>query len=91
MPHVAAEVEENIRNTQSWKSEGIIVTGSSPAECRQFLELTDVPLVFVDGYLENPCPRYANVGTKDRQGGYMMARYLLEQGHRNIRGSCRAL
>ncbi|MHC6204094.1 LacI family DNA-binding transcriptional regulator [Breznakiellaceae bacterium SP9] len=84
MLHVAAEVEENIRNTQSWKSEGVIVTGPTPAESRQFAELTDVPLVFIDGYLENPDYHYANVGTEDRQGGYLMARYLLEQGHRNI-------
>jgi LacI family transcriptional regulator len=84
MLHVAADVDENIKNSQSWNAEGIVVTGPTPVESRQFAELTDVPLVFIDGYFEDAAVSYANVGTEDRQGGYLMARYLLEQGHRNI-------
>jgi LacI family transcriptional regulator len=84
MLHVASDVDENIRNSQSWNAEGILVTGPSPAECRQFAKLTNVPLVFIDGHFEDAASHYANVGIEDRQGGYLMARYLLESGHRNI-------
>jgi LacI family transcriptional regulator len=77
-------VDENIRKSQSWNAEGIVVTGPTPAESRQFADLANVPIVFIDGYFEDSATNYANVGTEDRQGGYLMARYLLEQGHRNI-------
>jgi LacI family transcriptional regulator len=48
------------------------------------MQNTGIPLVFIDSYFHDDGIPYVNVGLEDRRGGYLMTRYLIEQGHRRI-------
>ena len=84
MLYAAANVEESLLMAGAWNLEGLIVLGCHMEECRQFLNNTSLPLVFIDSYFPDDNLPYACVGLEDRKGGYLMTRYLIEKGHKNI-------
>jgi LacI family transcriptional regulator len=84
MLYTAANVEESVRMAKAWNVEGLVVLGCHLEECSQFLKNTPVPLVFIDSYFLDDGLPYTCVGLEDWQGGYLMARYLIEKGHRSI-------
>lgn len=84
MLYAAANVEESLRMAGAWNLEGLIVLGCHMEECSQFLNNTSIPLVFIDSYFLNNKLPYACIGLKDREGGYLMTKYLIDKGHRKI-------
>jgi LacI family transcriptional regulator len=84
MLYTAADVDESLRMAGSWNLEGLIVLGCQMDECRQFLNNTSIPLIFIDSYFQDDKLPYVNVGLEDRHGSYIMTKYLIEKGHRKI-------
>jgi len=84
MLYTAANVEECLRMAGAWNLEGLIVLGCNMEECSQFLNNISIPLVFIDSYFLNDKLPYACIGLKDREGGYLMAKHLIDKGHRKI-------
>lgn len=84
MLYISADVEESLRMAAAWNVEGLIVLGSSADDCTCFVQGTTTPVVFIDSYFHDDGFPYINVGLHDRRGGYMMARHLLDMGHRRI-------
>jgi LacI family transcriptional regulator len=84
MLYISADVEESLRRAMQWNIEGMIVIGGSAEDCLTLMRGTDIPLVFIDQYLQRGGARYHNVGLQDWQGAYMMTEYLIGQGHKRI-------
>lgn len=62
--------------------DGIIVIGMYPDEFYQEMKKTKIPIVLIDSYCNDHY--YHNIRIDDAYGSYMAARYLLENGHRDI-------
>jgi LacI family transcriptional regulator len=84
MLYTAANVEESVRMAGAWNIEGLIVMGCHLEECSRFLKSTSIPLVFIDSYFLDDGLPYSCVGLEDKKGGYLMAKHLIDKGHRNI-------
>jgi LacI family transcriptional regulator len=84
MLYVSADVDECIRMAKSWNAEGMIIHGCDAGGCAQFAKKSSIPLVFIDGYFHNDGQRYVNIGLDDRQGGFIITEYLIQQGHQKI-------
>jgi LacI family transcriptional regulator len=76
----------------TWNLAGLIVLGLPPGASTRFIATVKKPVVFIDSYYRNDSEdlsvpaefAYYNVGLDDWQGGYIMTKYLLSQGHRKI-------
>lgn len=66
----------------TWNVDGIVFLGPYDKEEDAILAKLKVPMVFVDSY--NTRKDIANVGIDDHKGGYLMGRYLIGLGHREI-------
>ncbi|MDR3284798.1 MAG: LacI family transcriptional regulator [Treponema sp.] len=84
MFYASASVEESLRIADSWNVAGLIVMGCQMDECSLFMRKTITPLVFIDSYFCDDGLPYVNAGLNDRHGGYLITKYLIEQGHRSI-------
>lgn len=84
MLYTSGSVEESLRIASSWNIEGLVVLGSQPEDCRKLQQLSGIPVVFIDSYLGAGEGGLENVGLQDYEGGFLMTRYLLENGHRRI-------
>lgn len=62
--------------------DGIIVIGMYPDEFYQEMKKTKIPIVLIDSYCNDHY--YHNIRIDDAYGSYLAARYLLENGHRDI-------
>lgn len=62
--------------------DGIIVIGMYPDEFYQEMKKTKIPIVLIDSYCNDHY--YHNIRIDDAYGSYLAARYLLENGHREI-------
>ncbi len=84
MLYTSGNIEESLNLAKAWNIEGMIVLGTNSKDCRMFKENTDVPIVFIDAYVENDGIQYANVGLQDKEGAYQMTNYLIQNGHKDI-------
>jgi LacI family transcriptional regulator len=84
MLHVSDDVDECLRMAASWNVEGMIVHGGSADDCAALMRKARVPVVFIDDYFHDDGVPYVNIGVDDRQGGFMAAEYLIQEGHRRI-------
>ncbi len=62
--------------------DGVIVIGAYPEDFYEGLNLSNIPIVLVDSYLENH--EYKEVKLDDIYGGYIATKYLIEHGHNKI-------
>lgn len=76
----AAEIH---RISQTWNAVGLIVMGLQANQCRELMQVTRKPIVFVDCYFDQG-EQYNNIGLDDQGGMAQMTRHLLKMGHRNI-------
>lgn len=74
-----SEITELLKN---WAVDGIIILGLSQDESLKLLSSSDIPVVFIDSYINNDS--VMNVGLQDELGGFLATSYLIEKGHRNI-------
>lgn len=84
MLYMARNVEENLKMAFAWNVEGLITVGFDKDSCAKMRQNTDKPIVFIDCYFHNDDIIYTNIGLQDKEGGYEMTRYLLDNGHRKI-------
>jgi LacI family transcriptional regulator len=80
--HFTETPEEGIQFAATWNVEGLITLGFGTRENEKLQRSCKVPMVSIDTYYEKQ--KVANVGLDDVNGGYLMAEYLLETGHRRI-------
>lgn len=80
--HFTATPEEGIQFAATWNVEGLITIGFGAADNIKLQGSLHVPMVSVDVYYKDQ--RMANVGLDDKNGGFLMTKYLLETGHRKI-------
>ena len=76
----AAEIH---RISQTWNAVGLIVMGLQANQCRELIEATRKPIVFVDCYFDEG-EQYNNVGLDDLGGMRQLTETLLKLGHRNM-------
>lgn len=76
----AAEIH---RISQTWNAVGLIVMGLQANQCRELMQVTRKPIVFVDCYFDQG-EQYNNIGLDDEGGMRQMTEYLLKMGHRKI-------
>lgn len=76
----AAEIH---RISQTWNAVGLIVMGLQANQCRELVEATRKPIVFVDCYFDEG-EQYNNVGLDDLGGMRQLTETLLKLGHRNM-------
>ena len=62
--------------------DGVVVVGTYPDEFYEGFRSTKTPIVIVDSYGSGQY--FHTVMINDRRGGYIAARYLLDNGHKNI-------
>jgi LacI family transcriptional regulator len=84
MLYTSETIGESLRMAVSWNVEGLIVLGGSADDALRYRRNLDIPIVFIDYYFHDDGVPYINVGLDDFYGGYLMARHLLERGHRRI-------
>ena len=80
--HFTATAKEGIQFAATWNVEGLITLGFGTRDNEKMQRNCKVPMVSIDTYYEKQ--KVANVGLDDLSGGYLMAEYLLETGHRRI-------
>ncbi len=80
--HFTSDPEEGIQFAAIWNAEGLITIGLNEKSNILLQVKGKAPLVSVDTYYEKP--GIANVGLDDFGGGFLMAEYLLQCGHRKI-------
>ncbi len=81
--YAAQNAQEINHIAQTWNTQGLVIMGLQADQCRALMKLSQRPIVFVDCYFDEG-EQYNNVGLDDFQGGYSMAKYLIQQGHRKI-------
>lgn len=82
MMRCVEKCEEIIPLFSTWNVDGMILLGVFKSEVEDIKKRLDVPTVYIDTYAEEY--QIANVGIDDYKGGYLLAKYLLGKGHREI-------
>lgn len=83
MYYVSKSVDEILMIMAQWNIDGMIIHGLKEEDCCLLAKQAKKPIVFIDSaYTSDNC--FSNVGLYDSYGGYLAARYLLENGHRHI-------
>lgn len=79
--------EQALSFQQNWQIDGSILAMPHTDEVtHQIVEGTQTPLVVLDRRFDDIAMN--SVTLKDRQGGYIATKYLLERGHRDIAFAC---
>lgn len=84
MMYFSETAQELIRTVLSWNVDGMILVGMGKEDCKLVQKRYKKPQVFVDSYPGDVEMAGISIGLDDRQGGYLMGKYLSEQGHRDI-------
>ncbi len=85
MLYASNDVEDIARMLVTCDVDGVITLSCSKENCKKLYHLIHKPMVSIDSYgdLEGTTP-VPNVGLDDEEGGYLMARHLLELEYENI-------
>ena len=83
MLYAAQNAAEIHRIAQTWNAMGLIIMGLQANQCRELMQVTDKPIVFVDCYFDRG-EQYNNIGLNDQEGMYRLTKHLLSMGHRDI-------
>ncbi len=79
----ASNKPEEIKNLVStWSVDGLIFAGINEKTYNNLRKISKKPVVVIDGYYKND--DFYNVGTNDEEGGYIITKYLIDKGHKNI-------
>lgn len=82
MLHYVQDYSDINYSLKSWNVAGAVFIGMFDENIRKIQEHNSIPLIFTDSY--SSVRSITNVGIDDYQGGELAARYLLENGHRNL-------
>ncbi len=84
MLYFSETAQELIRTIKSWNVEGMIFFGMRQEDCELLQKQYKKPQVYIDSYFGDTKIKGVDIGLDDRQGGHLMANYLIEQGHKEI-------
>lgn len=84
MVYFSDNAQEVIRTVASWNVDGMILIGMRQEDCELFQNRYKKPQVYIDSQFGEWKFHGVNIGLEDRRGGYLMGRYLIEQGHSRI-------
>ena len=83
MLYAAQNAAEIHRIAQTWNVMGLIIMGLQANQCRELMQVTRKPIVFVDCYFDKG-EQYNNIGLDDQEGMYRLTRHLLTLGHTDM-------
>lgn len=83
MLYASESTEEIYQMVMTWNIAGLVAVTFTHTEYNKLAALIKRPIVAVDLYniLDH---NYYNVGTQDKQGGFLMTKYLLDLGYSDI-------
>ena len=79
MFHMTKSSEENLYLTTAWNVDGLVTLGLTLEDNLYIQTQGNIPVVAVDGYFKEE--KIGNIGLDDFDGGYQMAKHLIENGH----------
>lgn len=85
MFYASEDIDDIFRMIMTWDVDGVVALTLSRSNCEKMYSIIHKPIVSIDahpdlsGNLQVP-----NFGIENEEGGYLMTRYLLEQGYQNI-------
>ena len=82
MLYASNKPEEIKKLISTWSVDGLIFAGINEKIYNSLIKISKKPIVVIDGYYKNK--DFYNVGTNDEEGGYIITKYLLDKGHKNI-------
>ncbi len=82
MLYASNKPEEIKKLISTWSVDGLIFAGINEKTYKNLIKISNKPIVVIDGYYKND--DFYNVGTNDEEGGYIITKYLIEKGHKNI-------
>lgn len=82
MLYASNKPEEIKKLISTWSVDGLIFAGINEKTYNSLIKISKKPIVVIDGYYKNK--DFYNVGTNDEEGGYIITKYLIEKGHKNI-------
>lgn len=68
----------------TWQISGIIVLGLLDNKLNKLTEVSHIPIVFVDTYINNSSMNHLSVGINDLEGAKIATEHLIENGHKKI-------
>jgi LacI family transcriptional regulator len=83
MVYASEDIKEIFKTVAAWNIDGIIAESFKDEDCGRLVELTGKPLVSIDT-LGKPSDRFITIGSKNAKGAYLMTKYLISRGCRNI-------
>ena len=85
MLYTSQDVEDIIQMLAVWDVDGVIAISFSNADCKKIYNMFQKPMITIDAYGEDDeVSSIPNIALDDEQGGYLMARHLVELGYENI-------
>ena len=85
MLYASPDVEDIFQMLMTWDVDGVVAVSFSMEDCKKLYNLIRKPMISIDAYgdvgEQSPVP---DVGLDDEEGGYLMARHLLELGYETI-------
>ena len=75
-------IKEIIPVFSAWNVDGALLLSVFAHDAVEINKELHIPAVFIDTHADGS--QIANVGVDDYKGGYLMGKYLLDHGHRNI-------
>lgn len=82
MLYASNKPEEIKKLISTWSVDGLIFAGINEKTYKNLIKISNKPIVVIDGYYKND--DFYNVGTNDEEGGYIITKYLIDKGHKNI-------
>lgn len=83
MLYTSESLDDIFKMAVSWNVDGLIAISFTENDYHKIGSLTGKPIVAIDLYNESDNDFY-NVGLDDEQGGYLMTKYLIDAGYKNI-------
>ena len=82
MPRCVAQSFDALPDFATWNVDGAFVLDLVAEDAQKLQDKLNIPAVFIDTYTSDAS--LATVCVDDRKGGYLAAKHLLDQGHRQI-------
>lgn len=84
MLYAAENIDDIFVMATTWNIDGLIAITFTQKDYNKLRSLVDKPIVAIDLIDQKQGTPYFNVGLDDENGGYIMTKYLIEQGFRDI-------
>ena len=83
--YASDDIDDIFNMIMTWDVDGVIALTLSQTNCEKMYNFIHKPIVSIDSVPDFCGKTYVpNIGIDNEKGGYLMVRYLLEQGYRNI-------